>query len=142
MYKHKKDYDRSHSPFPLKIPTENLDLIPIKGLGILGKHCHAVNDIVVAVFAGDGVGGELVHHSAVVLFFLVQGLVLEEAMLLYPRGIEDDFRFLIARCKLGGNLRDATISFYRFLNVLGDSATGVVMLKAGHLDLILNEAID
>ena len=54
------------------------------------------------VFAGDGVGGEHLHHSAVVLLFLIKGLILEEAMLLDPSGIQDNLGFLIA----GAILRD------------------------------------
>ena len=129
------------SPFPifvnLKIPLEDLDLIPIEGLGELREHSHAVRGIVVLVFTGDGVRAKHIHHSAVVVLFLIEGLVLEEAMLLHPSGIEDNLRFFIARCKFGGNLRDATIIFYRFLNILCNSAPCIVMLKTGHLDTIL-----
>ena len=47
------------------------------------------------VFSSHGVGAEHIHHSAVVFLFLVERVVLEEAILLDPSAVQDDFGLLV-----------------------------------------------
>ena len=52
-------------------------------------------DVVVLIFSGHGVGAEHVHHTAMVVLFLVEGIVLEEAMLLDPGTVQDNLGLLV-----------------------------------------------
>jgi len=125
----------------LKIPLKYSDLIPRKGLGELGKHGHSVGDVIVLVLSGHGVGAEHVHHASVVLLFLIEGIILEEAMLLDPGAVEDDFGLLVGGVEFCGDLGDAATLFHLRLDVLGNSSTGIVMLEAAHLHLVLQQTI-
>lgn len=121
----------------LKIPLKYSDLIPCEGLGELGEHSHSIGDVIVLILSCHSVGAEHIHHSAVVLLFLVKGVVLEEAMLLHPSAVQDDFGLLVGGGELCGDSGDATTIFHLDLDILGDSSTRVVMLEAAHLHLVL-----